>query len=62
MVLRAVATGPAGISELARRVGLPTSTVARLLGTLEGLGAVTRVGDGLTYRVGPVVAGLAVRR
>lgn len=59
VVLRAVATGPAGISELARRVGLPTSTVARLLGTLEGLGAVTRVGDGLTYRVGPAVAELA---
>jgi IclR family transcriptional regulator, acetate operon repressor len=59
LVLRAVATGPAGISEVARRVDLPTSTVARLLGTLEGLGAVTRVGDGVTYRVGPAVAELA---
>jgi DNA-binding IclR family transcriptional regulator len=59
LVLRAVATGPAGISDVARRVDLPTSTVARLLGTLEGLGAVTRVGDGVTYRVGPAVAELA---
>ena len=59
LVLRAVAPGPAGIGEVARRVDLPTSTVARLLGTLEGLGAVTRVGDGVTYRVGPAVAELA---
>jgi DNA-binding IclR family transcriptional regulator len=59
LVLRAVATGPAGISELARRVDLPTSTVARLLGTLERLGAVTRIGDGVTYQVGPAVAELA---
>jgi IclR family transcriptional regulator, acetate operon repressor len=58
-VLRAVATGPAGISEVARRVDLPTSTVARLLGTLESIGAVTRVGDGVTYQVGPTVAELA---
>ncbi len=59
VVLRAVATGPAGISEVARRVDLPTSTVARLLGTLEALGAVSRAGDRATYRVGPTVADLA---
>ena len=58
-VLRAVATGPAGISEVARRVDLPTSTVARLLGTLESLGVVSRIGDGVTYQVGPTVAQLA---
>ena len=58
-VLRAVATGPAGISEVARRVDLPTSTVARLLGTLESLGVVSRIGDGVTYQVGPTVAELA---
>ena len=58
-LLRAVATGPAGISELARRVTLPTSTVARLLSTLEGIGAVERLGDGITYRVGSAVSGLA---
>ncbi len=54
-----MATGPAGISEVARRVDLPTSTVARLLGTLESVGAVTRVGGGVTYQVGPTVAELA---
>lgn len=58
-LLQAVATGPAGITELARRVTLPTSTVARLLSTLEGLGAVERLDDGTTYRVGPAVSGLA---
>jgi DNA-binding IclR family transcriptional regulator len=58
-VLRAVATGPAGVSELARRVDLPTTTVARLLGTLEALGAVSRAGDGIGYRVGPTVTDLA---
>jgi DNA-binding IclR family transcriptional regulator len=59
VVLRAVATGPAGVTELARRVELPTSTVARLLGTLEALGAVSRVDDGVSYRVGPTMADLA---
>jgi DNA-binding IclR family transcriptional regulator len=59
VVLRAVATGPAGVTELARRVDLPTSTVARLLGTLEALGAVSRVDDGVSYRVGPTMADLA---
>jgi DNA-binding IclR family transcriptional regulator len=58
-VLRAVAAGPAGVTELARRVELPTSTVARLLGTLEALGAVSRIDDGVSYRVGPTMADLA---
>ena len=34
-ILTEVADEPAGISELSRRLDLPTSTVARLLGTLE---------------------------
>ena len=59
VVLRAVATGPAGVTELARRVDLPTSTVARLLGTLEALGAVSRGDDRVSYRVGPTMADLA---
>jgi DNA-binding IclR family transcriptional regulator len=58
-VLRALATEPAGISEVARRVDLPTSTVARLLGTLATLGAVSRVDDSAAYRVGPTLADLA---
>lgn len=58
-VLHAVATGPAGITELARRVELPTSTVARLLSTLENLRVVERFDDGLTYRIGTTISELA---
>jgi DNA-binding IclR family transcriptional regulator len=58
-VLRAVATGDGGVSDLARRTGLAVSTTARLLGTLEALGAVTRSDPGPTYRIGPAVADLA---
>ena len=43
-VLRRVANVPGGISDVARAVDLPVSTVARLLGTLESLGAVVRIG------------------
>ncbi len=57
-VLLAVATEPGGITEVARRVDLPVSTVARLLSTLEQLDAVAR-DDGVTYRIGPTVTGLA---
>jgi DNA-binding IclR family transcriptional regulator len=58
-VLLAVVTEPAGISDVARRVELPVSTVARLLATLENLGAVVRQDDGVTYRIGPTVNTLA---
>jgi IclR family transcriptional regulator, KDG regulon repressor len=58
-LLRAVGTRPAGISELARRVDLPVSTVARFLATLEAIGAVVRP-DGVTYEIGPVISELAV--
>jgi DNA-binding IclR family transcriptional regulator len=51
-VLRQVASAPGGISDIARAVDLPVSTVARLLGTLESLGAVTRIGDTGTYGIG----------
>lgn len=51
-VLEAVATRPAGISELARRVDLPASTVARLLRTLEKIRMVERDAGGL-FRLGP---------
>lgn len=57
-ILDAVAQRPAGITALAERVGLPKSTVARLLTSLEGLGAVERF-DGRRWRVGPGVAALA---
>jgi len=58
-VLLAVATKPAGITDVARRVALPVSTVARLLATLENLEAVIRQDDGVTYRIGPTVSRLA---
>ncbi|MCU1391893.1 MAG: IclR family transcriptional regulator [Ilumatobacteraceae bacterium] len=58
-VLLAVATEPSGITDVARRVALPVSTVARLLATLEHLEAVIRQDDGVTYRIGPTVSSLA---
>ena len=57
-ILDAVAQRPAGVTALAKRVGLPKSTVARLLASLERLGAVERF-DGRQWRVGPGVAALA---
>ena len=57
-ILDAVAARPAGVTALAQRLTLPKSTVARLLGTLEELGAVERV-DGTRWRVGPGGAALA---
>jgi DNA-binding IclR family transcriptional regulator len=58
-VLLAIATEPAGITDVARRVSLPVSTVARLLSTLENLQAVIRQDDGVSYRIGPMVSSLA---
>ncbi|MEZ5407998.1 MAG: IclR family transcriptional regulator [Acidimicrobiales bacterium] len=58
-VLRALSTGPAGVTDLAERTGLPKSTVSRLLAALEREGAVARAGSGGHYRLGPVLAELA---
>ncbi len=58
-ILGEVADDPAGISELSRRLDLPTSTVARLLATLEALGAVERLDDESGYRIGPAVVTMA---
>lgn len=57
-ILRSLAVSPAGVSELAGDVDLPKSTVARLLNTLESIGAVERNGDAL-YRIGSAVTELA---
>lgn len=57
-LLDAVAERPAGVTALAERLGLPKSTTARLLASLEGLGAVERA-DGRRWRIGPRVAALA---
>jgi DNA-binding IclR family transcriptional regulator len=58
-VLRQVATEPGGISDIARGVDLPVSTVARLLATLESLGAVVRRDDAGTYGIGAGIKALA---
>ncbi|MBA2741927.1 MAG: IclR family transcriptional regulator [Actinobacteria bacterium] len=57
-ILDAVATRPAGVTALADRLDLPKSTVARLLSSLEDLGAVERA-DGRRWRVGPSVEAFA---
>jgi DNA-binding IclR family transcriptional regulator len=58
-IVEALAQSPAGLSETARRVGLPKSTVARLLATLEQMEAVERDEDGRLYRLGPIVQRLS---
>jgi len=57
-ILDAVAQRPAGLTTLANRLDLPKSTVARLLGSLEQVGAVERF-DGRRWRVGPSVEAFA---
>jgi len=56
-ILDAVAERPAGVTALAERLDLPKSTVARLLGSLETLGAVERFA-GRRWRVGPGLTAL----
>lgn len=58
-ILDAVARQPAGVTALAERVGLPKSTAARLLATLEQVRAVERF-DGVRWRIGPGVAALSI--
>ncbi len=59
-LLRALAVGPAGVTELAERTELPKSTVARLLGALLSEGAVQRVEAGGDYRLGGDLLELAM--
>lgn len=58
-VLDAVSSTDLGITELASRVGMPKSTVARIVNTLVELQALERVPDAATYQIGPKVYGLA---
>jgi len=51
-ILRALSVGPLGVTELAERVDLPKSTVARLLSALDDQGAVTQDDTGGEYRLG----------
>lgn len=55
-ILRALTAGPARISELSPIADLPKSTVARMLFTLERVGAVTRIGTTNEYRLGDGLA------
>jgi IclR family KDG regulon transcriptional repressor len=56
-ILDEVSRRPAGVTDIAERVRLPKSTVARLLSTLEDVDAVERF-DGAQWRIGPGVAAL----
>jgi IclR family acetate operon transcriptional repressor len=58
-LLRALAVGPAGVTDLAERADLPKSTVARLLNALESEGAVHQVEVGGEYRLGDGLVDLA---
>lgn len=61
-LLDAISSSELGITELASRVGIPKSTVARIVSTLLDVGAVERVSPDATYRIGPTVYGLAAGR
>ena len=58
-ILRALAVRPSGVTELADRVDLPKSTVARLLNALELEGAIEQVEAGGDYRLGPAIEEIA---
>ena len=58
-LLRALALGPVGVTELAERVDLPKSTVARLLASLEEEQAVEQTEAGGEYRLGSGLIDLA---
>lgn len=58
-LMRALAVGPMGVTELADRVNLPKSTVSRLLGALEAEKAVQRAAENGEYRLGPGLVDLA---
>lgn len=58
-VLGALAEGPGGVTDVADRVGLPKSTVARMLGALALEGAVEQIPGDTRYRLGPRLGSLA---
>lgn len=57
-ILRVLARGPLGVTEIADRADLPKSTVSRILAALELEGAVTQVEAGGGYSIGPALATL----
>ncbi len=58
-VLQCLASGPAGVSEVAERTSLPKSTVSRLLGTLVALGAVEQSEALGVYSLGELLIDLS---
>ncbi|MEM7343640.1 MAG: IclR family transcriptional regulator [Chloroflexota bacterium] len=46
-------------AEIAEHIDLPRTTVIRMLGTLEALGAVTRAEDGRNFLIGPTIQAMA---
>jgi IclR family acetate operon transcriptional repressor len=58
-LLRALAAGPAGVTELAERTELPKSTVSRLLSALVTEGAVEQAELAGRYRIGSGLSELA---
>ena len=58
-ILRTLAVAPSGVSYIAGQVGLPKSTVARILATLESIGVVERMEDSSDYRIGVGIGELA---
>ncbi|MGI9606643.1 MAG: IclR family transcriptional regulator [Acidimicrobiales bacterium] len=56
-ILRALSLGPAGVTDLSDRTGLPKSTVSRLLSSLESERAVRQNADG-SYQLGGGIAEL----
>ena len=61
-VLGALADGPIGVTDIATRLRLPKSTVARLLAALETEGACEQVPGETRYRLGLGIAALASGR
>ena len=57
LLLRAVGAGASTVSVLSAQTGLPLATTARLLNTLEQLGALSRTEK--RYSIGPAIAELA---
>jgi DNA-binding IclR family transcriptional regulator len=58
-VLRCLAGGSAGVTEIAERCDLPKSTVSRLLATLHELEVVEQLAPGGDYRIGTLITQLA---
>ncbi|MEZ5340399.1 MAG: IclR family transcriptional regulator [Acidimicrobiales bacterium] len=58
-ILDALASGPMKVTMLATQVGLPKSTVSRLLSTMQSLGVVDHDRESGDYLIGPAIYALA---